>query len=79
MILSPYRYVVARFLHNCKYNLWQQNSTVLVSNAAKTNYIKRKEAGSEFNIRNKKESENEKKIFQLNKLNLLLTELVFCQ
>jgi len=49
MILSPYRYVVARFLHNCKYNLWQQNSTVLVSNAAKTNYIKRKEAGSEFN------------------------------
>ena len=61
MILSPYRYVVARFLHNCKYNLWQQNSTVLVSNAAKTNYIKRKEAGSEFNIRNKKESENEKK------------------
>ena len=65
MILSPYRHVVARFLHNCKYNLWQQNSTVLVSNAAKTNYIKRKEAGSELNKKLKRVLENENKSYNL--------------
>ena len=65
MILSPYRYVVARFLHNCKYNLWQQNSTVLVSNAAKTNYIERKETDSELNKKLKRVLENENKSYNL--------------